>query len=187
MLSERSLWRWKCTRTPWLSTRHPYLQHSWYTQAFHNFLLLLVGDAFQTMDDLSGLDWNSKSADKPPLNSYTTHLPLRPSPSPSNSGRSTPLFSQVSGSRAASGQQPVKPSNDDSFSSLLAPKPAKPAGSLSLLEKQRQLQGQGNQHRISGQQQQQQDPYNAGDSQFWEGLGSGRGTPASVSSIPLVE
>lgn len=136
----------------------------------------------QSMDDLSSLDWNVKPSTRSSGNQAASQpLPLRPTPSPSHSGRSTPLSAHLSTSKAPATQsQTAKSQNNDSFSNLLAPNPAKPLGSLSLLEKQKQLQAQGSTRSVFGQQ--QLDPYSINDNQFWEGLGSGRGTPISVSS-----
>lgn len=129
------------------------------------------------MDDLAGLDWNAKPSDRPTGNQFPNQIPLRPTPSPSQSGRSTPLSAQLSGAKPPGSQRPGGPATNDSFSNLLAPQPSKPAGSLSLLEKQKQLQAQKGSQGGSA-----QDPYSFGDAQLWEGLGSGRGTPAPVRS-----
>ena len=127
------------------------------------------------MEDLSGLDWNAKPASRPPVNAFAGQAPLRPISSPSRSGRSTPLSSQRSGTDPTTSQQSNKPPQSNGFSALLAPKPSRPSTSLSLQEKQKQLQAQKNLVTNTG-----QDPYNLGNQQFWEGLGSGRGTPTPV-------
>ncbi|KAL9093610.1 MAG: hypothetical protein Q9159_000139 [Coniocarpon cinnabarinum] len=125
------------------------------------------------MEDLSGLEWNAKSPSNSRTTPSTIQPPIRSTLSPSLSGRSTPLSAQTSGTKPQTIQNQGKPLTSDSFSTLLAPQPSKPAGVLSLAEKQKQLQTLSGTWTKNG-----QDPYNLDDSKFWEGLGSGRGTPA---------
>ena len=135
------------------------------------------------MNDLSGLDWNAKPSVTLARGQSAGQQPPKSTSSPSYSGRSTPLSAQPSGSRPGAIQPTAKSFNSDSFSNLLAPKPAKPSGSLSLLERQKQLQSQGGSRPSSSLQ--QQDPYGVDDSHFWEGLGSGRSTPGPVSACTI--
>lgn len=130
------------------------------------------------MNDLSGLSWDSKPSSQPP-NKPANQGPARHTPSPGLSRQGTPglVPAQSSGSRLSSslGQGASKGANADSFSNLLAPRPGKPSGqSLSLEERQRQLSAQ--RSGIQG----SSDPFASSDAHFWEGLGSGRGTPALV-------
>lgn len=134
------------------------------------------------MDDLSGLDWNSIPSIVHQNGIASQQKPFRPTPSPILSRGSTPLPAEISGNGP---QRPsATPLNggrshaNDSFSNLLSPQPSRPAVSQSLQEKQKQLLAERNQA------QQRQDPYKADDVTFWEGLGSGRGTPVPVRPIP---
>jgi len=93
------------------------------------------------MDDLSGLDWSSSSnntANPPSFNPP----PLRATPSPSLSGRSTPLNLQkpTNAARVLKVQsKPGTPAND-SFAGLLGGASGKTANNVSLQERQKQLQ-----------------------------------------------
>lgn len=129
------------------------------------------------MNDLADLNWDNKPANSlsnrtnppfpvtravqasaPPLSRNTTPptFPL--------SGRSTP---------APPASQNVKTSAQDSFASLLSSNAKKPAA-LSLQERQKQL--------LEEKARQLHETYNdksyVNDASFFEGLGSGRSTPA---------
>lgn len=127
------------------------------------------------MDDIAGLKWTSTPAansQKPaPLTSnYSAFSSLKPTPP--TSGRASPL-------NQPSSQPPSKPATpaNDSFASLVG---FNSSGSgtknLSLQEQQKRLlesklkQQQANAQKV-------QDQYAGGDEQFWNNLGSGRGTP----------
>jgi hypothetical protein len=96
------------------------------------------------MDDLLGLDWNSNSSSQKQPNQPTPSMPaLRPSQSPSLSGRSTPNVLRPSSTNSNQpalkvGSKPSTPAND-SFASLLGGPPKAQGNTLSLQERQRQL------------------------------------------------
>ncbi|KAI9828344.1 MAG: hypothetical protein M1832_002772 [Thelocarpon impressellum] len=103
------------------------------------------------MDDLAGLEWSSKpggaptDSKHPSTTSTSFYQPLRPTPSPSLSGTSTPLSTQASGSAAktASGARAsskLATPASDSFSHLVSFSAAKNTDNLSLQERQKQLQ-----------------------------------------------
>lgn len=97
----------------------------------------IIAHSVAVMDDLSGLDWsNSIPSTNPPA---LAHPALRPTPSPSASGRSTPLSLQQSGRVLKAPSKPATPAND-SFASLLGTTSAKTASNLSLQDRQKQLQ-----------------------------------------------
>src|SRR5215469_16531583 len=86
------------------------------------------------MDDLSGLEWShSTPSSNPPAHALPA---LRPTPSPSASGRSTPLSLQQS----ASTGRVLKPPANDSFANLLGAASGKTTSNLSLQDRQKQLQ-----------------------------------------------
>lgn len=140
------------------------------------------------MNDLSDLNWDNKPinpllsrtnpqfpvtrpnvASAPPLSRHTTP-PTFPS-----SGRVTP---------ASTSQATAKAPVQDSFASLLSSSNTKKTVPLSLAERQKQL--------LEEKARQQQPKLNGNtyvsDETFWEGLGSGRNTPAQggLSSPPIV-
>ncbi|KAF2841322.1 hypothetical protein M501DRAFT_1014127 [Patellaria atrata CBS 101060] len=131
------------------------------------------------MNDLSGLDWSSTSNNTSnTANKTNSSFPsLRPSPSPSFSGRSTPLSTQASGNPTIQRSKPSTPAND-SFASLLGPTVAKPTANLSLQERQRQLLEE-----KAKQEEEQRKRYGAQDSQFWDKLGGGGTTQGVISPI----
>lgn len=97
------------------------------------------------MDDLAGLSWStntSNQSSKPTATSAAaigSYPSLRPSPSPFDSGRNTPLSTQGSGS---SGPKPATKPAQDSFSNLLNLGASKPVTSLSLKEQQERLEAE---------------------------------------------
>jgi len=138
------------------------------------------------MNDLSGLSWDNKQSALP-LRSQSTVPVTRPSfPLPLSRGP-TPLPSQLSGSilPASSGPKPTTPAAQDSFASLLGSSSTKKINSLSLQERQKQLLEE-------KARQTQSIPIKAsnghfgGDETFWNGLGSGRSTPAQGGYTPPV-
>lgn len=117
------------------------------------------------MNDLSGLSWVASST-----NSAKTAV------SSSNSRQGTPLSAQSSGGGVlnSSGNGLTTKASTNTFENLLAPK-SNPT-SLSLQERQKQLIAE------RARQAAEQEKRHAQEAQFWEGLGSGRGTPVSVSN-----
>jgi hypothetical protein len=96
------------------------------------------------MDDLLGLDWNNNSSSQKQPNQPTPSIPaLRPSQTPTLSGRSTPGILRPSSTSSSQpslkiGSKPTTPAND-SFASLLGGTPKAQGNTLSLQERQRQL------------------------------------------------
>ncbi|OCL09489.1 hypothetical protein AOQ84DRAFT_438953 [Glonium stellatum] len=128
------------------------------------------------MDDLSGLDWTSTTSNntKPPSSFYP---PLRQSPAPPLSGRSTPLSAQPSGHGLKASSKPTTPSND-SFSGLLSLNPSKALNNLSLQERQKQLLAE--KERQEAERKKQYDSqFGTHDTHFWESLGNGKATPSA--------
>lgn len=132
------------------------------------------------MDDLSSVDWSSKpkAAQAPPNLSFPS---LQPSPSPfgSASGRSTPASIQGSNSQFAK-PPPHKPTQD-SFSNLVNFGSAKPAQSLTLAERQAQLEAE--------KRKKEEDKRKLTEAQFgtglqWETLGTGTSSPALRQPSP---
>ncbi|KAJ9629166.1 auxilin-like clathrin-binding protein required for normal clathrin function [Knufia peltigerae] len=123
------------------------------------------------MDDIAGLKWTSTPANGQPrpTSKYTAFSTSKPTPP--NSGRATPLD--------ASSAQPQSKSTTplgDSFANLVSFGPGANKN-LSLLEQQKRQ----TEARLQQQQKTAQsinDQYAGGDDQFWNNLGSGRGTPA---------
>ncbi len=133
------------------------------------------------MDDLSSLDWDAPSSEI--VNTISSgvgqhYLTLQHSPSLSR--QPSPLSAQRSGDRinATLSSRPVlNPSGHDSFSKLLASNSAKTINSLSLQERQKQLLEEKARQAIE-QKKRHDNQFHSDDSSFWEGLGSGRCTPA---------
>ena len=136
------------------------------------------------MDDLSGLEWSAKSTgnDNKPSASHpgSFYPPLRPTPSPSLSGTSTPLSAQASGNLNRSAST-VRPSSklstpvNDSFSNLVSFNSNKPTSSLSLQERQKQLQEE--KARQEAERQRAFDAQFGGqDLQFFDALGGQKAT-----------
>jgi hypothetical protein len=141
------------------------------------------------MDDLAGLDWSQPA--KKPSNIPAAFPPFRQSPTPQLSGRSTPLAGlpvQQSGPRASPAasnafkppSKPATPAND-SFAGLVSLNSGKaPASSLSLQERQKQIQEE--KLRVEAQRRKQYDAtFGGADSKHWDTLGSGKSTPEPTS------
>lgn len=133
------------------------------------------------MDDLAGLDWSAppkQSSNTPPA-----FAPLRQSPTPQLSGRSTPLSAQQSGGNRVfkAPSKPATPAND-SFAGLVSLNSAKSASNnLSLQERQKQLQEE--KLRQEAERRKQYDAhFGVTDSKVWDNLGSGKSTPDPASS-----
>jgi tetratricopeptide (TPR) repeat protein len=129
------------------------------------------------MDDIAGLDWNSKPANgqkpAPSTSNYAAFSTLKPTPPAS--GRASPF-------NAVSTQPPSKPATpaNDSFANLV-PFTAATNKNLSLLEQQkRHTEAKLQQNRAQSQKLNSQ--YAGGDEEFWNNLGSGRSTPAIDNS-----
>ena len=128
------------------------------------------------MDELRGSSWSSR----PGLSESNSRSPSR---------HPSPLCAQPSGSQAPSrnasaAQKASAASPNDSFASLLAPKPSRTQTPQTLQDRQKQLLGEKTKSAL-GANQTHSDPYNAADAQLWESLGSGsdRGTPAPVRAL----
>ncbi|KAI9802319.1 MAG: hypothetical protein M1833_001825 [Piccolia ochrophora] len=130
------------------------------------------------MDDLSGLDWASGSDPSKGKVQVTSSMPLyppmQPTPSPSISGRSTPLHA-VSNAYVKPGTPGSKPPSksstpaNDSFSNLVNFGSTKSSNSVSLQERQRQLQVEKlNQQRELKRNMDAQ--FGGQDNEFWETL-----------------
>lgn len=131
------------------------------------------------MDDLSGLDWSSSNSSQNP--------PLRPTPSPSASGRSTPLNLQQSGSAGRVvkvGSKPSTPAND-SFASLLGGGAGKNTTNVSLQERQRQLQDE-KARQLAEQRKKFDAHFGGSNASFWDNQGQNgsRGSSATPSPAP---
>lgn len=132
------------------------------------------------MDDLSGLEWSTKSNNgaqqpkQPVMNpSYSS---FRPSPSsPFASGRNTPLSAQGSGSAATTAAPPKAAVAPDSFSNLVSFGPAKAKQNLSLAERQAQLEEE---KRRKEEEKRKLHEAQFGNAQFWDTLGN-RGASTS--------
>ena len=140
------------------------------------------------MNDLSGLDWSSSTSNSSqfqstaakPSHSYPS---LQPTPSPSGSGRSTPLnlnnLQNTGNSNKVLRPGSSKPSTpaNDSFASLLKPGASKGQNTLSLQERQRQLQEE-----KARQEEERRKKFDAQyGSQGWDGLGrSAAASPPTV-------
>jgi hypothetical protein len=103
------------------------------------------GDIILDMDDLAGLDWSStinKPTPPPPANPSYSYPALRPTPSPSNSGRSTPLNLQQPSSLARPVKLPSKPATpaNDPFASSFSIGSRPAQDTRSLQERQQALQ-----------------------------------------------
>lgn len=133
------------------------------------------------MDDLNGLDWSATSNTKPnkvspgTANYYPT---LRPTPSPANSGRNTPLSTQGSG--AVKSFAPPKTTATDSFSNLVSFGSSK-TNTLTLQQQQAKLQEE---KRRKEEEQKRQYDAQFGNAQFWDGLGNTGNGVAGLSPIP---
>ncbi|KIW90591.1 uncharacterized protein Z519_08374 [Cladophialophora bantiana CBS 173.52] len=127
------------------------------------------------MEDIAGLNWSSTPASRqtlkpaPATSNYSAFSTSKPTPPVS--GRASPL-------NPISSQPPSKPSTpaNDSFANLVSFGPASHKN-LSLLEQQK-IQVEAKLQQQKDQTQRLNDQYAGGDDQFWNNLGSGRGTPA---------
>jgi hypothetical protein len=137
------------------------------------------------MDDLNGLDWSQPA--KKAANTPAAFPSFRQSPTPQLSGRSTPLSSlpvQQSGPRVSpAATHPFKPPSkpatpaNDSFASLVSGNKSKaPASSLSLQERQNQIQAE--KLRLEAERRKHFDTtFGTADSTAWDTLGSSKSTP----------
>ncbi|KAB8303979.1 hypothetical protein EYC80_005332 [Monilinia laxa] len=133
------------------------------------------------MDDLNGLDWSATSNIKPNKVSPGTanyYPALRPTPSPANSGRNTPLSTQGSG--ALKSLAPSKTTATDSFSNLVSFGSSK-TNTLTLQQQQAKLQEE---KRRKEEEQNRQYDAQFGNAQFWDGLGNTGNGVAGLSSVP---
>lgn len=140
------------------------------------------------MDELSGLNWDAEFPDtattvssgngrhyatlqhSPSLSRYPSPLPQRTGDMISTRPQSRPL---------------LNPSGPDSFSKLLASNAAKTPNPLSLQERQKRLLEEKTSQEIE-QKKHHNDLFHLDDSSFWEGLGSGRDTPAPGYSTSVI-
>ncbi|KAF1814061.1 hypothetical protein P152DRAFT_481217 [Eremomyces bilateralis CBS 781.70] len=131
------------------------------------------------MDDLAGLDWSSSkpsSNTNPPSQQTALSFPsLKPTPSPSSSGRSTPFSLPSSNTGNHTPKLKVQPRSStpatDSFAGLLSLNSSKPAAAqLSLQEQQRRLQEE--KRRKDEEQSKLFGAQFGGQEKFWDTLGS---------------
>jgi len=138
------------------------------------------------MNDLSGLKWDNKQSSLPARSQSAVPVTRPLFPLPLSRGPA-PLPSQLSGSVLPTpiGPTTVTSAAQDSFASLLGSSSTKKTNSLSLQERQKQLLEE-------KARQTQSIPIKAsnghfgGDETFWNGLGSGRNTPAQGGYTPPV-
>ncbi|TGO35301.1 hypothetical protein BHYA_0163g00160 [Botrytis hyacinthi] len=133
------------------------------------------------MDDLNGLDWSSTSNTKqnkvsPGTGNY--YPTLRPTPSPANSGRNTPLSAQASGASKSFAQPKTKA--PDSFSNLVSFGSSK-TNTLTLQQQQAKLQEE---KRKKEEEQRRQYDAQFGNTQFWDGLSNSGKNLAGLSPVP---
>lgn len=131
------------------------------------------------MNDLSGLSWNTSASSNSNTNAQPTrngdiYASLRPS-SQNTSRQPSPLSSAGRQTPVASSNTASKSSAQDSFAGLLGT--SKKTTTVSLQERQKQLFEE--KRKQAG----HQDPFNTNDAAFWEGLGSGRNTPAQAAAV----
>lgn len=122
------------------------------------------------MNDLTGLSWTDKPAASrppPPPPNYSTSSHTALKPTPSTSGRASPLASKLPATAPGRGSTPA----NDSFANLVTFGGSKTAQNLSLSEQQKKLAEQKAQTVQKGQY--------LGDEEVWNRLGSGRSTPAT--------
>ena len=130
------------------------------------------------MDDLLGEDWQKPAQpNKNPIPSSasafaSSYSSFRASPQLPQSGTSSPLTLSRPNSTVNGTTKPA--GSSDAFGGLLNPKTQKAGASLSIQERQKQLLEE------KRRQQEQQ-------SQIWETLGSGRGTPEVRQPSPAVQ
>ncbi|EXJ91838.1 hypothetical protein A1O3_00388 [Capronia epimyces CBS 606.96] len=127
------------------------------------------------MDDIAGLGWSSTptNGQKTAASNYSAFSTLKPTP---------PVSGQASPLNSTSPHPPTKPitPSDDSFANLVS-FGGNSNKNLSLLEQQKR-QTEAKLHQQRAQSQTLKDQYAGGDDQFWNTLGSGRGTPSTDSS-----
>jgi len=139
------------------------------------------------MNDLSDLNWDSKPANPIPPRTNPQFPVTRPNvaSAPPLSRHTTPPIFPSSGriTPASTAQTTTKAPAHDSFASLLSSSNTKKTASLSLQERQKQLQEEKERQQRP---KQSSDTY-VSDETFWEGLGSGRNTPAQGGfSLPSI-
>lgn len=131
------------------------------------------------MDDLSGIDWSAKPKANQAALSNPSYPSLLPSPSPfgTGSGRSTPA-SNASSSQFA--KPPASKAAQDSFSNLVNFASAKPAQTLTLAERQAQLEAE-----KKKKEEDKKKLYEAqfGSSKQWDSFGAGSSTGTSSPAI----
>ena len=139
------------------------------------------------MDDLSGLDWSSSGNNTNSSQNPTSfnHPPLRATPSPSISGRSTPLNLQnpTNAARVLKVQSKPGTQASDSFASLLGAASGKTANNVSLQERQKQLQDE--RARQQAEQQKKLDAHFGGsNASFWNNQAQAGSTTSSLTPSP---
>ena len=125
------------------------------------------------MDDLTGLNWESKPQNRSKQANYDSFSSLAAlRPTPPVSGRSTPLNTLPAQSTSKSPAPTI-----DSFSNLVSFSGSAANKNLPLLEQQRRLkeQQQQRQTQVAAQ-------YSGGDD-IWNNLGSGRSTPGLPTDV----
>lgn len=131
------------------------------------------------MDDLSGLDWNTSTNSAFSRTNIQQASAKKDASTLFPSRQQNPISGQQVGNPSSgktSRSNGAQSSSHDSFASLLSQPASKPQSSLSMQERQRQLQAE--------KFKQKPDVYNAVDNNVWEGLGSsGRCTPVAVRNI----
>ncbi|KAK4137493.1 hypothetical protein BT67DRAFT_453787 [Trichocladium antarcticum] len=137
------------------------------------------------MDDLAGLNWSAPNPGKAPQPSQpaptnpasTVYPSLRPTPSPFESGRNTPLSTQGSGNIGPKG--PASKPAQDSFGNLLNFGPGRGNANLTLRERQEQLEAEKRRKEDERRKQAQQ---HYGDGRFFDSLGRSQSGSPSVPS-----
>ncbi|KAL1851273.1 auxilin-like clathrin-binding protein required for normal clathrin function [Paecilomyces lecythidis] len=132
------------------------------------------------MEDLSGLSWtpSSNEAKKPPpMSSSSLFSTMRSTPL---SGRSTPLSGPSGPSNPPS--KPTTPASD-SFANLVSFNSSNPDKNLSLAERQKRLQEERAKQEAE-KRQRWEAQYGGNNAQFWDQLGQGGSSPATVGAAP---
>ncbi|KAJ9227310.1 hypothetical protein DTO027B5_685 [Paecilomyces variotii] len=133
------------------------------------------------MEDLSGLSWtpgSNEATKPPPMTSSSLFSTMRSTPL---SGRSTPL-SGPSGPSGPSNppSKPTTPAND-SFANLVSFNASNPDKNLSLAERQKRLQEERAKQEAE-KRQRWEAQYGGNNARFWDSLGQGEGSPATVGA-----
>lgn len=145
------------------------------------------------MEDLSGLDWNATTNNnaKPPTTTNPTYSypSLRPTPSPSNSGRSTPQaafqgLNSISRPTPKPLSKPATPAND-SFAGLLSGGANKVQNNLSLQERQKQLLEE-KARQEAEKRSKLESHYGSQHGAFWDGLGNRSGASSGISTPSML-